>query len=490
MKYLKATCVAGAVLIGMILLLPVRNPGSGFTREPQRATSEMEMKSFTSNLIAYAEDHCDELPLSISDLSGESFGKYGLGENLYAKGNHVQSYAPVDFAPSPLIAEVFSHHEYIVTKDRRHLLVFERPGLWDDHTVAYFDLNLTGRWTHPTADGFDEIKFTRVSEQQFAQYIANIAAAAQNPSQADELVMAAENGDSKKVEEMLDHGGAVNDEGIEGWTPLTAAAQEDQLEMVELLISRGASINLEDDYGVGRTALMRASALGHAAIVDSLLAHGADVGMKRAGGNNALMDALPYPAIVLKLINAGANTNEEIEKERSPLIAACSEGYAETARLLIEHGADLNRDGLDALNSAARNGKTDVLDVLLSKGISVDKKLLGECLSDAYPYPQALQRLIAAGADPNAKCGCPGGRTALMIAALNDCSDSVAVLIAAGADLNARDDNGYTVLDLTLADTTSDWLLPFERDQTLGIVDILRKAGAKQSGLRVEWPEP
>jgi ankyrin repeat protein len=199
-----------------------------------------------------------------------------------------------------------------------------------------------------------------------------------------------------------------------------------------------------------------------------------------------------YPTIVAALIAAGADCNEQIRQDGSPLIAACSGGYAESACLLIEHGADLKRDGLEALDAASRNGHADVIDTLLSKGISVDKQVLGECLSSAYSHPEAMKKLISAGTDLNAKCTCPGGRTALMIAAINGCPETVDLLVCAGADLNAKDDKGHTVLDLMLANIRVDWTprSQAEKARLSGIVDTLRKSGAKESGLYVEWPEP
>lgn len=493
MKWQKTLWIAGGVCLGVLLLSAALFPaGSHFGRGAQRGNSELRMKAFASSLIAYAKDHSDEFPTSISSLSEETFEQYGFDYNLYAGGDHVRSFAPSDVDSSPLIREVFSHHAYLITKDRRHLLVFERPGLWDDHTQAYLDLDITGKWTQPLENGLEQIEAVRITEDQFAEYVSKLGRVTQTPSSVDDLVSAAENGDSQKVEALLGSGVSVNDKDQKGWTALTIAAQANQSKIVKMLLSKGAEVNLRDDFGMGRTALMRASALGHDDIVDILLAHKADVGVKREDGGVALMDALSYPDIVLKLLNAGADSNAEIRKDWSPLIAACTDGNAESARLLIEHGADLKRDGLLALDGAARHGSAEAIDALLSKKISVDKKFLGECLSTAYSSPHAMKVLIAAGADPNAKCSCPGGRTALMVSAINGYPESVALLIASGVDLNAKDDNGHTVLDLMLADTRSDWMprSSSEKARLLGIIDTLRKAGAKETGLYVEWPEP
>ena len=59
---------------------------------------------------------------------------------------------------------------------------------------------------------------------------------------------------------------------------MTKAAVEGHLEMVKLLLDRGADANLKD--GGGEMALMRAAEKGNLRIVKVLLDKGADVNIK------------------------------------------------------------------------------------------------------------------------------------------------------------------------------------------------------------------
>ncbi|CAH9101014.1 unnamed protein product [Cuscuta europaea] len=64
----------------------------------------------------------------------------------------------------------------------------------------------------------------------------------------------------------------------EGWVPLHSAASSGNIDIVEILLSRGANVNLKNDGG--RTALHYAASKGHLRIAEILISHNAKINAK------------------------------------------------------------------------------------------------------------------------------------------------------------------------------------------------------------------
>jgi ankyrin repeat protein len=75
-----------------------------------------------------------------------------------------------------------------------------------------------------------------------------------------------------------------------GWTPLSYAAFNGQLDIGAFLIEQGAQVDARVPNGM--TSLMLASRNGHIEIVKLLLASHADIGLKTAEGKTAMDIAL------------------------------------------------------------------------------------------------------------------------------------------------------------------------------------------------------
>ncbi|MBI5918441.1 MAG: ankyrin repeat domain-containing protein [Nitrosomonadales bacterium] len=106
------------------------------------------------------------------------------------------------------------------------------------------------------------------------------------------LMLAAQRGDLPMVRALLDAGANVNAVDGAGWSALTRAVYNPTLkqgfpEVVQALIDAGAA--LETPIGYGVRPLMLAAGYGETAVVEVLLAAGADVLARNEGGYTALM---------------------------------------------------------------------------------------------------------------------------------------------------------------------------------------------------------
>src|SRR5579862_7985562 len=92
---------------------------------------------------------------------------------------------------------------------------------------------------------------------------------------SDALVKAAENGDLEAMTKLLDSGVSPNADssGDEGRSALSEAAAGGHLEAVKLLLARGADVNAEDSWG--ENALVSASLWGNVDVVRLLISKGA-----------------------------------------------------------------------------------------------------------------------------------------------------------------------------------------------------------------------
>jgi uncharacterized protein len=134
----------------------------------------------------------------------------------------------------------------------------------------------------------------------------------------------------------------------------------------------------------------------------------------------------------------------------SEVADAAMHGDRLAARAAIARGADVNRaraDGVTALHWAVDQDDLELADLLLGAGAHVAARtregVMPLQLAATNGSAAMLDRLIRAGADPNAVLT-PTGDTALMLAARTGTSGAVRILLDAGADVNAAETWGGT----------------------------------------------
>lgn len=184
------------------------------------------------------------------------------------------------------------------------------------------------------------------------------------------LHLAASFGSLDALEVLVDAGANLESQ-VNGARPLHLAAFKNENSIVKRLLEAGADANAEQEDG--STALLEASAAGHALIVDSLLKANADP--------NRGTVALPLPSAALKnhtevvelLLRGGADPNALETDGATALLKAAAAGNVRCVELLLEAdaNADVSLNGLSALHYAAIEGHLDVVKALIAAGADV-----------------------------------------------------------------------------------------------------------------------
>ena len=132
----------------------------------------------------------------------------------------------------------------------------------------------------------------------------------------------------------------MNALGPEGTTPLDDACLKGQRELVDLLLTRGAKVDLRNRAGA--TPLHDAALGGDAGVVKMLLDHGADVNARDTEtGATPLYNAASWgrQEVLELLLSRGADPNTSNSKGTSALQSAIENNQPEIAAILKRHGA-------------------------------------------------------------------------------------------------------------------------------------------------------
>jgi ankyrin repeat protein len=268
------------------------------------------------------------------------------------------------------------------------------------------------------------------TEAQPAEPVAEAATPEPPSAEAPDISFfkAAVDGDYEAIKTAIDSGIDVNAKGgFFGRTALSSVAHLGHMKIAELLISRGAEVDVKDSFRA--TPLHRASREGHKNISELLINKNANVNAIDVYGGTPLDFAISsnHPEIADLLRKRGGKTKKELEAEGKPTepVAEAAQPEPPTAK-----APDIS------IREAARDGNIE-----------------------------AVKQHLAAGTDVNAK---DWDWTPLHIAALNGRKEIAELLIVEGADVNAKDDGDETPLDFAI------------KGKHTKTADLLREHGGKQ----------
>jgi ankyrin repeat protein len=179
------------------------------------------------------------------------------------------------------------------------------------------------------------------------------------------------------------------------------SAYKGNLSNLKTLLTKGVSVNQKDETGF--TALHAAAARGNREIVGYLISQGATVKAESGPGWTALSYAARgnHKEVVEMLRAKGIGGGKEVSRHLPTVI---ERGYVDMATTLIALGADVNFGKGEPLKMAARHGRKDIVELLISKGAAVDpgQEQSGPLDEAAhYGHIDIAKYLIEAGADVN-----------------------------------------------------------------------------------------
>ncbi|MBI5209839.1 MAG: ankyrin repeat domain-containing protein [Elusimicrobia bacterium] len=271
------------------------------------------------------------------------------------------------------------------------------------------------------------------------------------------LFKAVAEGDVQEVRRSLALTLSPRDRCYMGESIAAHASAYGDLEILELLVQAGASLQEEDCRD--DSPLYHAAEQGHAKAVRFLLSKKADVKFRTGNGSTPLLAAVTGPLFqrgpkgdaretVRLLLEAGSDPDAENRFEQTPLLLAVRRADARLARLLLDRKADPRRKngrGVSALDLARQAG-LDYMVAVLEKRARAEPTRPGRKLIDAAQAGDlaVVDKLVKEGAPLDALD--EGGSTPLIHAAFMGHEAVGVALVRAGADAGARNQSNDTAL--------------------------------------------
>jgi ankyrin repeat protein len=289
---------------------------------------------------------------------------------------------------------------------------------------------------------------------------------------------AIKNGHSKIVKMLMLNGGEIDTKDFHGKQPLHYAAENGNVELVDLLLSKGhskiiamllrtgADVSAQDNSG--KTALHYAAQKGNLEVVELLLSNkynyfgsvviskGVDVDVPDQNGSTPFFYSVVggYFDVAKFLVKKGADINVKNEIGNTPLMASIRNGREDVFDFLISRNADIsltNHQGNDAFLIAAQNGQDHLLKRLLDIGVDINRTNYegknGLILSIENNHTKTAQLLIENGIDLD-HCD-QFGNFPLLLCIIHGKENIFKILLETGANLLISQGENEKVLYLS-----------------------------------------
>ncbi|KAB2605228.1 ankyrin repeat domain-containing protein 65-like [Pyrus ussuriensis x Pyrus communis] len=316
--------------------------------------------------------------------------------------------------------------------DQEHLRrLFRRPG-----PHVFRDATIPISFVGPHVVEFLISQLTRISE--FDSFFNKAISGCSGAELTALLGPAIASGNANLVSDLIDAGAVVNQRDSDSGSLLSLGVRSGNIDIVKVLIASGCEIGNSADE-----VLHDAAAMNRVDLFEILYKtlDGIDVNLVDKEGRTPIHIAAAHGHVeMLKFcISVGGNAEVTDSRGRSPLHWAAEKGHLGAAKCLLNCSNvkyAVTKDGRTAFDLAAANGHTSLLgflryDDVLNRAASLD---------DAH----GIKSCLAKGAEVNGRD--QNGWTPLHRAAFKGRIECVKVLLNHGALVDAVDDAGYTPL--------------------------------------------
>ena len=268
---------------------------------------------------------------------------------------------------------------------------------------------------------------------------------------ASPFLLACELGEPDIVADLLKAGADAKAARPDGISALALCATTSTPATLENLIAKGADVNGADLQG--QTALMRAAAKGDTDNMAVLIKHGANVNVATKNGWTPLFFALKskVAAAPNMLAAAGADTKAVLPDGTSLIQASIMEHNIPFAAKLIsalDNMSQTDKRGRQLIHVAAASGDAELVKLVLSKGgdpnaMTPPVKTRPLTVVGPVPTESAAPRMMTVIQVVPASPQC--STSALHLAARSGSVAAMKALVAAGAKIDAKDQDGSTL---------------------------------------------
>ena len=272
-----------------------------------------------------------------------------------------------------IVVTLISYFTYIMLI--RNMAEVAHSGNWDKVERMINndeDINARIRSNYALVNAIKIIDFSELNAYENAEHFYDhLFMNAQALTEISVLMIACIEEEKEIVELLIEKGADVNEKSSFHGTALTCAVRSGNIEITKLLIDNGADISIDSNYGFyGATPLIHATITGDYEMVKFLIDNGADVDLSAP-----IIFAVMYDQFDIANLLYANITDSKYSNEEKLLICSYVGDLDEVKELVLDKKTDPNVNGSRSpLSVAIESENLEIIDFLIDEGADPNAK--------------------------------------------------------------------------------------------------------------------